>query len=245
MEKTNITILGDSLGKGMKIENGKPQKLKTNAVEMLEKHYNIVINNNSCFGQTLKRIVERDMINGYLSNIDDAKRNVVVFAVGGNDADYNWQNVAENPLTYQPPKTLEKEFENLLLSSIKQLKEQNVEVWICGIPPVNSQHYFENVIKKVADGEKVMQFFKGDISNIQRHQELYNMILFKVAIKSNCQFFDIRSPFLQVKNTFEFYADDGVHPNEKGQEIIANQIIKILENEKLIGIPDVNISNIF
>ena len=82
MEKMNITILGDSLGKGMKIENGKPQKLKTNAVEILEKHYNIEINNNSCFGQTLKRIVEKDMINDYLSNIDTTKRNVVVFAVG-------------------------------------------------------------------------------------------------------------------------------------------------------------------
>ncbi|MDD4816013.1 MAG: SGNH/GDSL hydrolase family protein [Clostridia bacterium] len=245
MEKLNVTILGDSLGKGMKIENGRPQKLKTNAVEILEKHYNIEINNNSCFGQTLKRIFEKNMVEDYLQAVNADRRNVVVFAVGGNDADFNWQAVAQSPYENQDPKTLEKEFENILLNLISKLKSKNIEVWICGIPPVNSENYFKNVIKKVADGDKVMQFFGGDISNIQRHQELYNMILFKVAMKCGCKFLDIRSPFLKIRNTLEFYAEDGVHPNEKGQEIIANQIIKILEKEQNVDICDNNIRNIF
>lgn len=228
MQNLNITIIGDSIAKGITTENFRLSKLEKCASTLIENYLCLKINNLSVYGQTIKRVQEKRLIENYIENINPSERNIVVFSIGGNDSDYNWKEVAKNPLVYHSSKTKETEFVDLLNMMIKKLKEHNVEVWLTGLPPIHSERYFKNVICKVADGEKILKFFNGDITNIQRHQELYNFLNYKVAVKNDCKFLDVRSYFLAKRDFLSSFCKDGVHPNEQGHMEIANEIIKQL-----------------
>jgi acyl-CoA thioesterase-1 len=228
MQELSVTLIGDSIAKGIATKNFKLEKIKNCASSLIEKFLGYKFNNISVYGQTIKRINDKRLIQDYISNIDKSKRNIVVFSIGGNDSDFDWKAVAENPLIKHNPKTSADEFVSLLDMLIKKLKENNVEVYLTGLPPINSELYFKNVICKIADGNEVLKFFNGDITNIQRHQELYNFLVYKTAIKNNCRFLDVRSYFLAKRDYLSSFCIDGVHPNELGHYEIANEIKKQL-----------------
>lgn len=228
MQNLNITLIGDSIAKGITTENFKLSKLEKCASALIENYLNVKINNLSVYGQTIKRVQEKNLIENYIENLNPALRNIVVFSIGGNDSDYNWKEVAENPLIYHSPKTKEDEFVDVLNIMIKKLKQHNVDVWLTGLPPIHSERYFKNVICKIADGDKILKFYNGDITNIQRHQELYNFLNYKTAVKNDCKFLDIRSCFLLKRDFLDSFCIDGVHPNEQGHLEIATEIIKQL-----------------
>ncbi|MDD4408615.1 MAG: hypothetical protein PHC47_02085, partial [Clostridia bacterium] len=78
------------------------------------------------------------------------------------------------------------------------------------------------------DGKEILKFYGGDVSNIQRHQELYNFLLYRTAVNTDCKFLDVRSHFLKKRDFLNSYCKDGVHPNEQGHKEIASEIIKQL-----------------
>lgn len=229
MKEKKIVVFGDSVAKGLKLEGGKPFKLKTNAVEIISKHFNIEIENNSCFGQTITRLKEKGVITDYIAGLDKKKQNIVVFCIGGNDSDFEWKEVDKSPIKKHLCKTPLNEFESVYSELITLLKKKKVEVFLCGLPPVRPESFFENCICKIAKKENILQFFEGDISNISRYQEMYNNALNNLANEHKIGFLDIRAPFLTVRNLGELYAEDGLHPNEKGHKLIAKKIIKYFE----------------
>lgn len=89
------------------------------------------------------------------------------------------------------------------------------------LPPIDSQRYFRNVISARADGERVMEFFRGDVTNIARHQEAYNLAVMKAALENGCPFIDFRTDMLLMPDYLACLSDDGIHPNARGHEEIA------------------------
>ena len=87
LNQLNITVFGDSIGKGISTDNGKIEILKDNAVALIEKEYSLKIDNRSVFGQSLKRITQKGIIEKYLENLEKNENNVVVLELGGNDSD--------------------------------------------------------------------------------------------------------------------------------------------------------------
>ena len=76
-----------------------------------------------------------------------------------------------------------------------------------------------------------MKFLENDKSIIARQQEVFNNKLREIAQETKTTFLDIRTPFLNVKNLDKVYAEDGLHPNEIGQQLIADTIINFFENQ--------------
>jgi lysophospholipase L1-like esterase len=229
MQNLNITLIGDSIAKGITTVNSKLGKVENCASKLIENYLGTKINNLSVYGQTIKRVQEKQIIENYIENLNPNDRNVVVFSIGGNDSDYNWNEVAECPLIYHESKTNEKDFVDILTKMINKLKNRGVDVWLTGLPLIHSERYFKNMISRVADSDVVLKFFRDDITNIQRHQELYNFLLYKTAIKNDCKFLDIRSIFLRKRDFLSDYCQDGVHPNEQGHQEIAKEIIRQLD----------------
>lgn len=230
LQKQNITIIGDSISKGLYLDNLKPTSLDFSAVKIIEDKLGKKINNLSSFGQTLKRVYEKGVISNYLSNIK-GKHNICVLWIGGNDADYNWKEVAQSPDKNHEPKTPLKEFENILDAITKQLVKK-VKVVFVTLPPIDSKRYFNNVISKIANKDAILQFFNGDITNINRHQECYNTAILKIAKEYNCPVFDIRTELLLDRDYLSMLSEDGIHPSLNGQNRIAELVInKINENQ--------------
>ena len=227
-----ITLIGDSIAKGIATEGMKLTRVDTCASFLVGEYLGVEIRNLSVYGQTIRRVKEKKLIEDYIKNLDKTKNNKLVFSIGGNDADFDWQEVAKRPEGKHLSKTPENEFISIIESMIDVLKKNGVDVWITGLPPVNSERYFNNVICKITDGEKIMQFYGGDISNIQRHQELYNFLLYKLAVKTNCHFLDVRSLFLRDKEFLNKFCQDGVHPNKEGHRVLANEIIEQIKVHK-------------
>ncbi len=226
--KCKITIFGDSIPKGVVYENKQLKKLDRTAVDMIASHYAIEISNLSSYGQTLTRLVEKNMIEDYISSLDHNFKNIAVISIGGNDSDYNWKEVAMSPHIAHMPKTPPKDFKKLLSTIIKKLKSANVKVILTNIPPVCSKNYFDNVISTTADSAKVLEFLQGDIDNIYRHQELYNLIITDCAKENRCKLLDIRQHFLWDTKYLSSFCEDGIHPNKTGHEKIAQTIIEQL-----------------
>jgi len=222
----SVTIFGDSIPKGVVNVNGKIENLKESVVNLVAKDLNIDIDNISMYGQTLTRLVCKGYLTSFVKAIDKSKKNIAIISLGGNDSDYDWVEVAKTPNVEHEPRTPLHIFEYMLNETIKLLNNNNVKVILTTIPPIDSKRYFDNVICKLADGDKVMEFLKGDVQNIYRHQESYNNIICKVATKNNCKLLDIREGFLQDRDFLSNLCQDGVHPNKKGHTVMANQILK-------------------
>ena len=52
----------------------------------------------------------------------------------------------------------------------------------------------------------------------------------KIALKTDCYFFDYRAKLLDERNLDSFLCDDGIHPNEKGQRFLAELATNAINN---------------
>lgn len=223
----NLVIFGDSIPKGIVYENGRIKRAKVSAVDILIDHYKFDnVRNFSVYGQTLARLMNKGTIDEYLKTVDNNADNYAAICIGGNDADYDWRTIALTPDEFHSPLTPLTEYSELLDTAVKKLLCAKHEVFLLTLPPVNSQLYFSNVISKIANGESIMRFLGGDVSNIYRHQELFNYEVIKCAYKNGVKLLDIRSALLNDIDCFGKYCIDGVHPNERGQSFLADTIIK-------------------
>ncbi len=235
----NIVIFGDSIGKGLRLNEDdlSIKRLNFGFAGLLEKEHNVT--NYSMFGQTLKRasekgIFERAVIKKNISqeNQNEAnEKNIAIIELGGNDADFDWKNVCDSPKENHISKTESKEFSSILIKTIKYLQDNGFKVFVCSLFPINSDRYFDKVLSKKYDGEKILLFLKGDKGNLYRYQESYNNILCKCVAKANATLIDFRSPLLLKTNFLEYLSDDGIHPNEKGQEYIFREIDKTINGK--------------
>lgn len=234
-DKTLVTILGDSVGKGIFTDNGRLEILPENPAKVTAEKFGITIDNRSKYGQTLSRLTARGEENAlFTSDPATAKRTrkIAVVELGGNDADFDWKKVASSPDANHAPKTDPEKFAELYRELILKFRRSDVEPIACTILPVLSERYFSNVISKLADGESVLRFLGGDVNTIQRHQEVYNSAIISVARELGVPIIDIRTPFLWSRDASSLMCRDGVHPSEKGSALIASTVEKFIRSRQ-------------
>lgn len=230
----NITVFGDSIPKGIVIKDNRPTIIDNSVVKIIEKHYGIGINNISKFGQTLAKLHERNVFDNFLGKIGDEDNHIAVFFIGGNDCDYNWKAVALDPTASHEAKTELSQFEEILHCCVAKMQTKCKHVVLISIPPLDSSKFFHNYIGGMCDKNAVMQFMHGDITGISRHQECYNIAIMKTAKALDVPFIDIRTDFLSRVDFADFVCDDGIHPNEQGHLMMADSIIRQLDNVLLV-----------
>lgn len=230
----HTVVFGDSIAKGIVTYQGKIDTIEDNAVKLISNYYNQTIDNISFYGQTVKRIYEKKLVDKYLETIDFQDELFAVFALGGNDSDYDWKKVAENPYGHHESKTSIKDFEFMLVKMIEKLKSKGITVILTTIIPLDSQSYFDNVISKMGNPEQIMIFLKHDVKNISRHQEAYSLAILRCAIKTQCFVLDVRSKMLLSGDANQYMCTDGVHPNEKGYKYIAESMIQEINQFDLL-----------
>lgn len=222
-----VTVFGDSISKGLYLENGKICRIEHSAVSILSEKYGIAVDNFSSYGQTLKKCWDKGHFERFLR--ETPRGSMLAIALGGNDCDYRWEEVAKAPLAGHAPNTPLPEFEAILKNAIGLLRSNGRIPVLFSLPPIDSARYFRNVICARADGARILEFFRGDITNIARHQEAYNAAILKAALGSGCAFIDFRTELLLKPDFLSCLADDGIHPNERGHREIALAIGRDIE----------------
>ena len=122
------------------------------------------------------------------------------------------------------------DFTKYLQKIIDDLKTKDLDLVFTTLFPVDSERYFHNCIGKKHNSEKIRAFLKNDLANIYRHQDSFNIAIMHKALQNNCKILDIRTPLLQKVDFLGHLSNDGIHPNSKGQRIIAETAINFIEN---------------
>lgn len=96
LSNNKVMVFGDSVSKGVVYDGRELSVLDNGVVKQVTDHYRVEFKNISVYGQTLKRLYDRRIIDKHLKEMsdEDAALTYVVLVIGGNDCDFDWAAVA-------------------------------------------------------------------------------------------------------------------------------------------------------
>ncbi len=168
------------------------------------------------------------ILNRYLDKMSGAQ--YVLLEYGGNDSDYNWQEIAEAPEKEHFPRTRLEVFEQVYERVINKIKEMGAIPLVLSLPPMDAERYFAFFSQKWEDGFRanVMRWLGGSTNTIMSGHELYNLATMRIAQRTGTQWIDVTSGLLKGHDFRAYLCDDGIHPNERGQRVIAEAVLQSL-----------------
>jgi lysophospholipase L1-like esterase len=218
----SVCIFGDSVAKGVVFDavKKKYRLLKDNFANIVEQQQHISILNFARFGCTVTmggEILRRH--EGELTNYD-----YTLLEFGGNDCDYNWAEIAEDPQGQHLCNTPIPMFREKYMELIRQVQNSGGRPVLLNLPPIDPKRYFRWVSKGL-DKNNILTFL-GCIDAIYKWQELYSKTVEELAAAEKIPLIDIRSGFLSKTNFSDYLCIDGIHPNERGHQLISRVIRK-------------------
>lgn len=227
---TRLSAFGDSVLRGVVLENNKYKFSKVCFVNILTDELGADIKNKGKFGSTVT--VGEQMIERNIEHIKESSSRYVVTEFGGNDCDFDWKAVAEAPNAPHMPKTDIKAFAEGYTRILNRIKELGKQPVILSLPPIDSERFFDRVSEGLSR-ENILKFLDGNKRHISDWHERYNLETFKIAAANNVPIIDITSKFLECSNYSDYLCDDGIHPNEKGHRLIADTIREYIKEKRV------------
>lgn len=219
MEISGIHILafGDSIGRGVIFDEAAEhyQPSENAFLPRLERQDGMTVSNFTRYGYTVEK--GSSMLEKQKGTI--AGSDLVLLEFGGNDCDFDWAAIAENPDGNFQPKTPLDTFRSVYERMVREVLAIGARPLLLNLPPIEPNRYFHHVSRGVC-GENILSWLGGDVSYIYRWHEMYSITATAIAQTLGVPVIDIRSPFLAKKNYGDNLCADGIHPNEKGQFLI-------------------------
>ena len=225
-ENYSFLVYGDSVSRGVSFdeEKGKYVLLKDNYPALLQDKLKGIIFNAAKFGNTIIKGISR-LPGEVLKHQPD----IVVIEFGGNDCDYDWDEIARDPSGLHLPKTDFNTFQKLLKELIASLKQNNIIPVLLTLPPIDADKYFHWVSKNSAQAMTNILTWLGSVTKIYWWQERYNSTIITIAAETGTRWIDVRAAFLQNADYTRFICADGIHPNSAGHQIIATKIFEYVK----------------
>ena len=222
MENLNFCIFGDSVGKGVVLSDTGRYASGSPDINSLTGRDDITLKNYSRFGfVTEKTLWLIDKCGDEIASSD-----AVFIEVGGNDCDFDWQSISETPDEEHLCKTPPALFEKIYTELLKKAKAFGKKVFALNLPPIVAARYFKNISQRAGVcAENVLKWL-GSVETIYRYQEMYSIMVEKIARAVDVALIDIRSAFLSDHHYENFICEDGIHPNSKGYELIYKSVIE-------------------
>lgn len=216
-----LCVFGDSIMKGVIYDGAKKKysMLKDSFANSVSKIFSFSTDNFAKFGCTVTKGLE--IAQKHISDIENS--DYVALEFGGNDSDFNWEDISDKPDAMHHPKTTIKEYENNYMDLISTVKSAGGQPLVLNLPPLDAQKYFNWIIKGL-NKENILKWLGGSEEYIYRWHEMYNMSLCKLTNKTNVPLIDIRSIFLEKHDYKSYFCIDGIHPNEQGHALIVQAI---------------------
>ena len=227
MKTTRIAALGDSITKGVVLnEQNRYSAADQCFLDIISNELDLRIDNYGKFGCTVgygNSVIER-----HTADIADSDYTFIEY--GGNDCDFDWMKIAQDPHGEHKARTPLEEFTEELSSLVAKIRELGTVPVLISLPPILSDTYFSFFSRSMSDEQKnnIKEWLGGDIGIISRWHESYNRALFQVANQPRTQIIDITTPFDTFRGDLtSLYCADGIHPNARGHKLIAHSIINM------------------
>ncbi len=212
-----VGVFGDSILKGIQVNPLNKKYCIDNQIEkeFVKGKYPIEVHNYSSFGCTVIK-GKNQLLKRLNQNINCE---AIIMDYGGNDCDYNWKLIAENPEGSFQPNTPIDVFKSTYSDIIITLKSRGILPILTTLPPLEPHKFFDWFCKDL-NKENVMKWL-GDVFTIYKHQESYSKVIQEIAMEQEVPLIDLRSEFIKAGNVEALLCEDGTHPNAMGQHLIA------------------------
>ena len=225
MRKTRIAALGDSLTKGVVLtEQNRYSVMDRSFIDIVSEELDLSVENYGKFGCTVS--FGANVIDRHSAEIKASDYTFIEY--GGNDCDFDWMKIADEPRLDHKAKTALESFKGQFAALIGKVRALGSIPVIISLPPIISDTYFSFFSRHMNEEqrENVLRWLGGDVGIIARWHESYNRALFMVAHQTNTQIIDITTPFDTYRgNLKSLYCLDGIHPNANGHKLIAESIV--------------------
>ena len=217
-----IAVFGDSILRGIQLNPQNNQYTVDNHIDVqrISRMFSVTINNYSKFGSTILK--GQKMLYHHLEN--NADYDAVLMNYGGNDANFNWQQVAMHPLDEHLPATPLQVFVKTYTEVVHKLKQMHITPILATLPPMDAQKFFDWFCKDI-NKENVLKWL-GSVSGIYRYQENYSLMVEKIARQAQVPLVDLRGAFLKYRRIDNLLCEDGIHPNTAGQKVISDAFLR-------------------
>ena len=221
-----IVAYGDSITKGIIYDDkrSKYATLKENFTSIVENKIKGPVYNAGKFGNTIMRGA-RKMYNDVIKKSPD----MVLVEFGGNDCDYNWDDIAKNPDLEYKPNTDIFTFRETLCAMIDTLKINHIFPVLMTLPPLDPLKYFNWITKEDSFAEQNILHWLGTKDRLFTWHNSYSKMITEVANETSTVLIDVRAEFLKYTDYSKFLCKDGIHPNTEGQSLIATVILNFIK----------------
>lgn len=225
MKINNIVLFGDSILKGVIYDENtnRYKSIGEDKCKKLADELKINIDNLSRFGLTAKKAYDKKLHLNIPSHCD-----LVLIGLGGNDCDYKWKEISDNPELLHHNNTVPSEFRAIMKNLVKELLDKDINVGLISLPPISSKRYY-NWFSRNLNKDKLRIWLK-DINVIYKTQEYYNILIRETAKELNVPLLDIRSKFLLNKDFINMLGIDGIHFNSSGYDYMIDNLSNYLVN---------------
>ncbi len=225
----NWLVIGDSVTKGIILtDDGRYETSDKNFMQIVADKLDGKVRNISIFGATVQKGLQR--FHRLRKNLPTEGLAFIEF--GGNDCDFLWSDVGDDPSYPHEPNLTIQRFRETYQELILEIKEHGLVPILLSLPPLDAERYFNaftngfDQLKKA----KILEWLGGSVDAIYRWHEAYNDIIPELAHETGATYIDIRQPFLLSRNPDRFICEDGIHPNLKGHELIAETLKESMTN---------------
>lgn len=216
---TSIAVWGDSILKGAVTgysENRFDVLEDKNSLALASGKLGFTLTNKSVFGNIInkaQRTLNRDIAKGLTCDIG-------LIEGGGNDCDYDWAPISENPDVPHNPRNVLPDFLRMMDEMVQALRAHKITPLLMTMPPLVLDRWYKTITTGQNEAN-IRKFLHDDIFKLYSVHELYSLNIIKYAVTHNVQFVDMRMALLEAPDYRALMCGDGIHPNVDGYAYMA------------------------
>ena len=215
-----LVVFGDSILKGVITIPGSTKLFdvtENDSLTLAQKKLGFELDNRAIYGNiTSKGLIKLQKYFEKCSSGELESADFCVIEFGSNDCDYDWGTLVQKV-------PLEQYLENLA-QMVALCRANKVTPVMMGLIPYVCDDWFKTIIKG-QDEAAILKFLGGTSETLGKNQLVYKNAQADFVQKNNVQFFDSWPLFEGHK---ELMCYDGIHPNEKGYEVLADGWVSFL-----------------
>ncbi|MGE6259146.1 SGNH/GDSL hydrolase family protein [Heyndrickxia sporothermodurans] len=223
-----IICFGDSLTRGVSFVKGRLRIMKENYPSYLQglfptsNNETVEVVNKGVFNDNSDLLISR-----LSKDVLNEKPDYTIIGVGGNDCNFNWDEVAKHPEEQHTPIVpIDRYLENIKVL-ITTVKDSGITPIILNLPPLDPVRYYKFIADKY--GPSISHWISL-LGGIEHWHGLYNRSLNKLIKDLDVLKIDVRSALKQADDLFDLISDDGIHLTSKGYKIVSTEIFKGITN---------------
>ena len=213
-------ILGDSIFKGVLLAADENRYYVSREIDWaaIGREFGADIRNLSKMGCRTTHAPE--ILKKYLEKND--RPEVIVIELGGNDCDYDWKAISEDPDGEHLPHTPSEQFIDQYCTAIRKAQSAGARVAMTSLPPLEQERYFSFITRGLS-AENILHWL-GDTDHLYRWQEYYNAMVAQLSRAFGCRLVDLRAEFLKSRVFPTLIGADGIHPTQAGHDLIHHTV---------------------